>query len=336
MQKPLKRLNVALVCNTRITDDEFQVEYDPPDTIEKIEHAIRSAGHNFMFIEADETAFDELRRLKPDIVFNRAEGTRGESRESHIPAILEMLNIPYVGSNILTTAIALDKGTTKKILSFHGVKNAHFQVFEEFNEPFVHKLSFPLILKPNHEGSSVGIDIENVVHDETNFRKKLTEMLEKYKESILAEEFIEGREFSVGILGNGNNLRVLPILEVDFGKLPAEVGTVYGQKAKTILDTPRAHICPAKISDSLRKKIEQISIQTFNILNCNDFARIDLRMNASEELFILEVNPLPGLDYNLEENEISFYPVMAFASGMNFDKMIQEILKAAIDRYQLH
>ncbi|WP_287584104.1 ATP-grasp domain-containing protein [Candidatus Borrarchaeum sp.] len=332
----MKQLNVALVCNTRITDDAFQVEYDPLDTIGKIEYAIRSTGHNFIFIEADETAYNELRECKPDIVFNRAEGMRGESRESHIPAILEMLNIPYVGSNILTTAIALDKGTTKKILSFHGIKNARFQVFEYFNEPFVHELSFPLILKPNHEGSSVGIDTDNVVHYKTDFRKKLTQMLENYKESILAEEFIEGREFSVGILGNRNNLRVLPILEIDFSKLPADVGTVYGQKAKTILDTPLAHICPAKIADSLRKKIEQISIQTFNALNCYDFARIDLRMNASEELFILEVNPLPGLDYNLEENEISFYPVMAFASGMNFDEMIQEILQTAIDRYQLH
>jgi len=327
---------VALVCNTRITDDEFQVEYDPPDTIEKIEHAIRSAGHNFIFIEADETAYDELRKFRPDIAFNRAEGIRGESRESHIPAILEMLNIPYVGSNILTTAIALDKGTTKKILSFHGIKNARFQVFEYFNEPFVHELSFPLILKPNHEGSSVGIDTDNVVNDAADFRKKLTEMLRKYKEQILVEEFIEGREFSVGILGNGNKLRVLPILEIDFSKIPADVGTVYGQKAKTIFDTPLAHICPAKISDSLREKIEQISIQTYNALNCYDFARIDLRMKASEELFILEVNTLPGLDYNLEENEISFYPVMAFAAGMNFDEMIQEILQAAIDRYQLH
>lgn len=330
----MKKLRVALVCNMRRTTDEFEVEYDPPETIEKIMRGIEFSGHEALFIEAEENVYERLVKLKPDLVFNRAEGIRGESRESHIPAFLEMLGIPYVGSNVITTAICLDKAMTKTILSFHKINTPKFQVFERGDEELDFNLSFPLILKPIHEGSSIGINEDNVVYNEESLRRKLSSMLLEYKEAVLAEAFVEGRELSVGLLGN-EDPEVLPILEIDFSKFPKELGTVYGQKAKTVYDSSKNYICPAKLSEEKRKEIEDLAVRSFRALRCRDFARIDVRMNRFGELFVLEANPLPGLDYDVEKDELSFYPIMAIAAGMTYNEMIQRLLIASIKRYGL-
>ena len=121
-------MKIALIVNTRKNNTEFEVEYDPPHTIELIKHGIEAMGHEYTFIEADETILENLKTQKPDLVFNRAEGLRGDSRESHIPAMLEMLGVPYVGSNVLTTAVCLNKGWTKKVLEYHNIKTAKFLV----------------------------------------------------------------------------------------------------------------------------------------------------------------------------------------------------------------
>lgn len=332
-------MRVAFVCNTRRQEDEFQIEYDPPDTIEKIRHGVEKAGYEYLFIEGDEGAHEELKSLRPDIVFNRAEGIRGESRESHIPASCEMLGIPYVGSGILSTAICLDKPTTKIILEFHGVRTAPFQVLSAVDEPLNPGLRFPLILKPSHEGSSMGINWDNVVRDEASMRRKLGEMLQAYKQPILAEAFIDGREFSVGILGNygpGEEPLILPIFEMDFSRLPKEVGNVLGQRVKTVYDTYKNYICPARIPEELRLRLEDISKRAFKVLNCKDFARLDYRMDKNGEIYFLEINPLPGIDYDAtREDGLSFYPVMFYAAGMDFDGMVKEVLEAALRRYNM-
>lgn len=329
-----------MVCNTRHSEDEFEVEYDPPDTIEKVKAGIEYAGHKFLFIEGDDDAYENLRTLRPDIVFNRAEGRRGESRESHIPGCCEMLGIPYVGSGIMTTAICLDKPRTKEVLEFHRIKTAPFQVFSTLDEPRNPELRFPLILKPSHEGSSMGINFDNVVRTEAAMRTKLVEMLEAYRQPILAEAFIDGREFTVGILGNFNpgreQPRVLPILEIDFSRFRPELGNVLGQKAKTVFDSSKNYVCPAKIPEDLRHRIEDISKRIFKVLDCKDFARLDFRMDSNGDLYFLEINPLPGIDYYTEKDELSFYPMMAYAEGMDYREMIKQILEAALKRYGFH
>jgi len=330
----LRRLTVALVCNTRRSASEFEVEYDPPETIELIRRGILDAGHDYAFVEADEKAYAELSQMRPDLVFNRAEGIRGESRESHIPAFLEMLGIPFVGSNVLTTAICLDKPATKKILSYHRVPTPSFKVFHRHDQPIERQLPYPVLLKPSREGSSIGIDLVNLVHSSNELRRRLTQMIEAYREPILAEQFIAGREFSVGLLGN-QSPRVLPILEIDFSKFPPEVGTVYGQRAKTVYDSPNNYVCPASVTEEQRQTIESVATRAFQVLGCRDMARIDLRMDEQGRFFVLEVNPLPGLDYDVEKGELSFYPIMARAAGMTFSEMIAAILEAAIERYGL-
>jgi D-alanine-D-alanine ligase len=292
-----------------------------------------------MFIEADKEAYENLKRLRPDLVFNRAEGVRGESRESHIPAFCEMLNIPYIGAGILSTAICLDKPTTKIVLEYHGIKTAPFQVFSSVDEPMLPHLRFPLIMKPSHEGSSMGINWDNVARDEASMKKKLGEMLQVYKQPILAEAFIDGREFSVGILGNyglGEEPLVLPIFEMDFSRLPKEIGNVLGQKVKTVYDTYKNYICPARIPEELRLRLEEISLRAFKVLNCKDFARLDYRMDGDGEIYFLEINPLPGIDYDkTREDGLSFYPFMIYALGKDFDWMVKQVIDAAMKRYNL-
>ena len=148
-------MRVAIVVNTRVHDDEFEVEFDPPHTIELIRHGIEAAGHECIFIEANEEVAENLKAERPDLVFNRAEGVRGESRESHVPAILEMLGIPYIGANVLTTAVGLNKAWTKKILHYHGILTPRFHVTDSLEEAKTLDIVYPSILKPNEEGSSV-------------------------------------------------------------------------------------------------------------------------------------------------------------------------------------
>jgi D-alanine-D-alanine ligase len=329
-------MRVALVLNTRKDESEFEVEYDPPHTVELIKHGIESAGHDYIFIEADENILETLKQVKPDLVFNRAEGVRGESRESHIPAILEMLGIPYVGANVLSSAVCLNKGWTKKFLAFHGIVTPQFHILSSTRQ--VNKLDFifPVILKPNEEGSSVGINEDNVVSDKKQLVKKLGSMLKEYQQPILVEQFIQGREFSVGVLDClGPKPQVLALLEIDFSKFPSEVAGVYGQKAKTIYEGIDHYICPAKVRSDLKKKIGQVSIEICRLLEVPDFARIDYRMDENEELYFLEINPLPGMDFDPDNLDISFYPYMAEKSGYTYDQLIQKLIEAAARRYGL-
>ena len=328
-------MRIALVLNTRHAETEFEIEYDPLHTIELIKHGIEETGNEYVFVEADENFAENIKKAKPDLVFNRAEGLRGDSRESHVPAILEMLNMPYVGSNVLTTTICLNKAWTKKALLYHGIYTPKFYVCGNLQEAERINKGFPYILKPNEEGSSIGITEENLVQDKTKLHTRLKQMLDEYHQPILVEQFIEGREFSTGLLGRaGGDPEVLAILEIDFSKFP-EVGGVFGQQAKTVLDALDHYVCPAKIPEELKSTLEQLSRDIWYALDAKDFARIDFRMNSKGELFFLEINPLPGMDFDTEENDLSFYPYMAMKSGYSYDELVRRLLESACSRYGL-
>jgi D-alanine--D-alanine ligase len=328
-------MRIALVLNTRHAETEFEVEYDPPQTIELIKHGIVATGHEYVFVEADENFAENIKAAKPDLVFNRAEGLKGDSRESHVPAILEMLEIPYVGANVLTTAICLNKAWTKKVLLYQDIFTPKFYVCKNLQEAKKITEGFPYILKPNEEGSSIGITEENVVHDKTQLHTRLKQMLVEYQQQILIEQFIEGREFSTGLLGRAGEVpEVLAILEIDFSKFP-EVGGVFGQRAKTVLDSLDHYICPAQIPEKLKNTLERLSRDIWYALDAKDFARIDFRMNGAGKLFFLEINPLPGMDFDTDENDLSLYPYMAMKSGYSYDELIRRLLESACSRYGL-
>lgn len=317
--------------------EDFYVEFDEESTVNAIASALGRGGCKVIKIEADENAYTRLRRCRPDIVFNIAEGFRGESRESHIPAMLEMLGIPYTGSSPSTLAICLDKALTHKVLSAYGVPSPKFQVFKRAEERVSGELDFPLVVKPLLEGSSKGIRSNSLVRDEESLRKQVSWIIKTYHQPAIVEEFMPGREFTVGLIGNKNPV-VLPIVEICLDRLPGGASPIYSYEAKWIWDTPENPLeifrCPAPIPKQLEEEIKEIAIKTFEVLGCRDLCRIDMRLDREGTPRVLEVNPLPGLIPDPDAH--SCLPEAARAAGFTYDELICTILWQALKRYGLH
>jgi len=314
--------------------EDYYAEFDEESTVNAIAEALKRAGCSVQLIEADENAYITFQNTRPHIVFNIAEGLRGESRESHIPAILEMLGIPYTGSGPLTLAIALDKMLTQEILHYKGVSTPRHQVLTAPEDKVNPHLRFPLIVKPIHEGSSKGIRNDSVVSNEEKLREKVAHIVKNYDQPALVEEFIDGREFTVGLLGNKNPV-VLPIVEITFKGLPEGAKKIYSYEAKWIWDTPEKPLemfrCPAHVPGELSEKIGRVALRVFKILGCRDMCRIDMRVDESGTPYVLEVNPLPGMIPDPKAH--SCLPEAARAAGFTYDQLICTILYHALERY---
>jgi len=315
-------------------DDTF-AEWDSIETIEAIKNAFEKAGHEIILIEADENAFETLRLTKPQIVFNVAEGKGGASRESQLPAILEMLDIPYTGSDPVSIGICHDKSRCKEILSYYNIPNSKFFISD--NDEVNHNLSYPLFVKPLHEGSSKGIYNSSVVHNPDELKKEIKRIKECYDQPSLVEEYLDGKEFTVALLGNGNDLKVLPIVEINLDEVPNGFNKIYSYEVKWFFDTRENKLdifkCPAEIDSELYKKIEETCKDTFNVLRLKDWARMDVRLDKNGIPNIIEINPLPGILPDPEDN--SCFPKAAREAGMNYDECLNAVLNSAIKRYDL-
>ncbi|WIF95700.1 D-alanine--D-alanine ligase family protein [Caminicella sporogenes] len=279
--------------------------------------------------KADESLMLKLKENRPDLVFNLSSGIVGESRQSQVPAILEMLQIPYTGSGILTHSLALHKGIAKKIFMQNQVPTPRFQLFTSFEQLLDKNLKFPLIVKPSMEGSGIGVHKDSLVYNEEEFYKVLKNRLELYEQSILVEEFIEGREFTVGILGNEPDIMVLPIMEISFDRVPEDLGKFYTFETKTKMGHLTDYICPAKVSVELEEKIKSVALRAYKALECRDISRVDVRVREDKP-YVLEINTLPGL-----KKGYSDLPKMAEIAGFKYDKLIDVIIKSAAKRYGL-
>ncbi|HYK88631.1 MAG TPA: D-alanine--D-alanine ligase, partial [Acidobacteriota bacterium] len=213
---------------------KVQAEWDDPETIAAVQRALEE-HHEVIPIDAAKDVYDALQKYRPEIVFNMAEGEFGPCREGHVPSILEYLNIPYTASDPLTLNICLDKARAKEILAYHSLPTARFKVVAARNFSF-NSLHYPLLVKPLYEGSSIGIFDNSLVRTRQEMRERVSSLLERFKEPALVEEFLPGREFTVAILGNGEEARVLPIVEIKFDSLPAGVNPIYSFEAKWIWD----------------------------------------------------------------------------------------------------
>lgn len=311
-------------------------EWDTEETIDAVRAALEEQ-HHVTLIEADEECFQKFRQVQPEIVFNIAEGFNGVSREAQVPAMLEMLGIPYTGSDPVTLGICLDKARTKEILSYHGIPTPAFSVVEHLDQLSQVQLPFPLIVKPLHEGSSKGIFDASVVRTDRDLQQQVEKILLEYEEPVLIEQFLPGREFTIALLGNEPNLQVLPIVEIRFDSLPEGVNPIYSYEAKWIWDQREhpidVHECPARISPALRSEIESCCRAAFRALRCRDWCRIDVRLDAHGRPHILELNPLPGILPDPEDH--SCFPQAARAAGISYNTMIQRVLNAALTRYEL-
>lgn len=333
-------MKVALCYNLKkgkipAAPDDYYAEWDGEETISAVRSAL-AQKHRVLLIEADEKAFAKFQKYRPQIVFNMAEGLKGASRELQIPAMLELLQIPYTGSDPLTLGICLDKSLAKKILAYHGIPTAPFRVLSN-----TYKLDdlppFPLIVKPLWEGSSKGISNKALVHTKKELKEQVKNILEVYAQPALIEKYLPGREFTVALLGNGKELRVLPIVEIQFAELPSNINPIYSYEAKWIWDTVEKPLeifsCPAPITPNLKKKIASVCRAAFLALRCRDWCRIDVRLDEKGEPHILELNPLPGILPNPQAN--SCFPKAARTAGISYPELINLVLDTACRRVGL-
>jgi D-alanine-D-alanine ligase len=321
-------LKVGLTYNIKRIDpaeNDAEAEFDSPRTIAAITAAIESYGHTVVPLEATADLPRALASAAPDVIFNIAEGARGRGREAQVPALCELLGVPYSGSDPTTLSICLDKGLTKQILRSAGIDTAEWQVLTTGREK-LKPFRYPVIVKPNAEGTSKGITSASVVKDEAAARAAARALVERYGQPALVEEYIVGREFTVGLLGE-RRPKVLPPMEVVFiepNGLP-----VYGFEEKQS-DTPRVRFeCPAQITPAEQRRMEKTVRDTFAALDCRDVARIDLRMAPDGRVYVIEINPLPGLT-----PDFSDLCTIAKVAGMDYRTLIGEILSGSLKRHR--
>jgi D-alanine-D-alanine ligase len=324
------------------TNDVY-AEWDSVETIDAVAAALTPFG-DVIRLEATEEFPERLRTERPDIVFNIAEGLYGANREAHVPAICEFFGIPYSGSDPYTLSLCLHKARTKDVLTAHGVPNAAFALVDSFAalEDLVsdiatdlrHSMRFPLFVKPVQEGSSKGITEKNFVSTIAELEAQTRYLLETYEQPVIAEAFLPGAEFTCGVLGNGSSAQVLPLVGMNFGSLPGGALPIYGFEAKWIWDTPDRPLdifeCPARVDRRLQLAIEDVALRAYRVLGCRDWSRVDVRLDDRGVPNVVEVNPLPGILPNPQDN--SCLPKAARAAGMSYDALIQSALVAAAKR----
>lgn len=328
---PKKALQIGIVYNlkkgikTEVIDEE--AEYDSIDTVLAIKAALETQGHNVILLEADKSLPDKLRDTHIDIAFNIAEGFGGRCREAQVPAILNFYGIPYTGSDETTLCIALDKALTKKLLSLHKIRTPKYILISPEKTKISLNLKYPVIVKPNAEGSSKGISDKSIVKSAKELRALVNKNLNLYRSSMLAEEYIEGREFTVGIIGNGKDTKVLPPMEIIYKKETQENFHVYSYNVKQNYKEYIDYKCPASLTEEQEKEMIDMSAKIYDILGCRDFSRIDYRMSEDGKIYFIEINPLPGLAPGYSD-----YPMLAEKSGIEYTVLVNSILQAALSR----
>jgi D-alanine-D-alanine ligase len=350
-QKPDSPVGLVSAASSEPRPDEeppstsdVYAEWDSAETIDAVASALSAYGE-VVRLEATEEFPERLRAERPDLVFNIAEGLHGVNREAHVPAICEFFGVPYSGSDPYTLSLCLHKGRAKDVLTAYGIPNAPFAIIESLadlerllksDSPLVTRVSSlsPTFLKPVQEGSSKGITERNVVRCRDELDAQARFLLDTYDQPVIAEAFLAGAEFTCGVLGNGGRARVLPLVGINFGCLPHGALPIYGYEAKWIWDTPSDPLdmfdCPATAEPHVRSAIEDIALRAYRVLGCRDWSRIDVRLNGDGVPNIVEVNPLPGILPNPEDN--SCLPKAARAAGMNYDQLIQSALLHAAER----
>ena len=325
----------GLPAGTTAHATDLYAEWDDAETIQAVADAL-AEQHQVSLVPADLDALAAFRSLRPELVFNIAEGLHGSSREAQLPAILDMLQIPYTGSDPVSLGICLDKNRTKEILAFHKVPTPRFCRMERVDQlpAFMH---FPLVVKPACEGSSKGITDKSLVHTPAELQQQLDWIRQTYHQPALVEEFLCGREFTVALIGNTDDLQVLPIVEIDFAALPEGANPLYSYEAKWIWDQTEAPLdifhCPARLDPLLQHAIETVCRKAFEVLGCRDWCRMDVRLDSQGRPNIIEANPLPGVLPQPEQN--SCFPKAARAAGLTYAQMIQAVVTAACRRLNL-
>jgi D-alanine-D-alanine ligase len=314
-----------------LVEDAFE-EFDAPQTIDAIAAVLEQNGHSVIRLGWGKAAMKRLLLEEADFVFNISEGYWGRNREAQIPAVLEMLDIPYSGSDPLALSVTLDKVTAKKILYYSAIKTPNYCVVNTLADIDIAdvQLRYPMFVKPAWEGSSKGIQHNSKVADKEELKACIEYLLKGYPDQpALVEEYIAGREFTVGVLGNESPY-VLGVMEI----LPAakdEEDFFYSREVKRDWTNRVVYHCPPKgIDPFLKKDLERIAKEAFAAFGCRDVCRVDLRVDELGKVYLLEINPLPGLS-----PEYADLVIMARAVGWTYEKLIMTIFNHALARYKI-
>jgi D-alanine-D-alanine ligase len=350
-RRPKRYWKVAVLANIKddslpkpegIPPDAF-ADFDHIETIDSIRAALETDGHQTVFIQADADLPYALRDEKPDICFNIAEGLGGEAREAQVPALLEMLQIPYTGSRVLANGISLDKTLTKRIWRDRRLPVASFQEFSVGDEPLRTDLEFPLFVKPAREGTGMGVDMNAIVNNEQELRERVEYIVNTYQQPALVEAFLPGREFTVGIIGRADarlysrhpewyekdGFHRFPILELDMTRSVTPM--VYSKEAKSKdvgEEGAPGYVCPADIEPELEKKLKYYALRAHLLLNALDVSRTDVRLDKDGNPRVMEINTLPGLTPNYSD-----LCLQSAAEGIRYEDLILEILYLGASRW---
>jgi D-alanine-D-alanine ligase len=313
---------------------------DPPvdPLLGQLDAALAENGHTTRRLAVDDAVqplIDELTKQQPELVFNLAESFRGKSAlESNVAALLNLLDLRYTGSSPAGLILAGDKTLTKKVLAFHGIQSAKFATMYRGQVDWSGDIKFPLLVKPPQEDASLGITQKSVVNDVKELLDVISSTQQEYQSPVLVEEFIDGREFYVGVIGN-SKVEALPIIELDFSKFPAGLPKIASWEAKWGDDGDEKgaqfegtkSIFPTDLSEELTNKIQQVAIDSFQALRLRDYARVDLRVTAEEEVYVIEANP------NCYLEQTSEFARSAQKAGLEYPALISRIVELASARY---
>jgi D-alanine-D-alanine ligase len=302
---------------------------------EQVEKALQRKGYRTSLFNID----GDIKRLinfievqKPDLIFNLCESLMGESlHEMHVAGIYELMNIPYTGAATLALGTCLNKVRTKEILKAHGIPTARHIISSKVEAWHIDdaRLHFPFIVKPIHEDASIGIENSSVVYDIQSLQKQIAYILKTFDEPALVEEYIEGRELNAAIIGN-EQPTLLPISEIDFSKLPSGYPKIVTYNAKWVEGTPEydgtVGTCPARLDHDVEQHVREVALHAYQLMDIRDYARVDIRLDASNTPYVLEVNPNPDISCD------AGFARSARTAGMTFDDMIVKIVETALER----
>ncbi len=335
MNFPEMKLRVGLTYNLKkdFSQRENQPidlleEFDAEETIDAIQSVLQSDGHEVIKLGGDADLIDRLRQTSIDIVFNIAEGIQGRNREAHIPALLEFMNIPYTGSDPLTLSLTLDKSMAKRVVMSEAIPTPRFKKVSRLEDLTNLNLAFPLFVKLSDEGSSKGVRLDSKILDPRSLEEKTRWLLENYGSPVLVEEFVNGPEFTVGIIGN-QNPSVLGVMQIEIKGIPPEEA-IYSVEIKREWEKRVAYHCPPSIGQSLLDRIKEVALQSYRVLDCRDVSRVDIRVGKDGTPYFLEINPLPGLSPVYGD-----LPIMARGMGWSYEQLVKTIFHHALKRYGL-
>jgi len=316
-------MKIALIYDAVTPSGEgtwVEAEYESPETIEALLGAIGAHCDEVVPVPFGSDLVRSLRRCRPDMAFNIAEGREGPARESVVPAVLELLDIPYTGSDGVALGVSLNKALTKTLAQHAGIPTPPFRLVASAEQAAraADEIEYPVLVKPNFGGSSVGIGPESIVSAPAELAPAAERCLTRFEQPCLVEGYVRGVDVTVGLLGNGP-IEALPVGEV------AARGGMYSELAKNMHD--REIICPCGLTAALERQLTDWSVGLFGLIGARDFARVDYMLGADGRAWLLEINPLPGLS-----PYYGVFPELARAAGYGHTRLIGRIIELARER----